>query len=89
VEENVDLRQRRMDAVSQGIISGLFAGSLVILGGSIALQNNTFQWLTEGVGLYIFLVILSALQVYTFVHLIILNNYFAELPKLNPGITVV
>jgi hypothetical protein len=89
VEENVGVRQRSMEAVSQGVIWGLLGSSLVVFGASVAYTSNTIFYLTEGPGLFAILTLLMALQTYTFIHLYTLNMFLLEQPKLNSGVPAV
>ena len=88
MEENVDVRQRRMD-VAQGSLWGLLGSALVVLGGSITYVNGSFNYFTQGFGLFTYLIIISALQIYTFIYLYTLVTFLTQQPKLNPGVPTV
>ena len=85
MEEKEDVRQ--MDAVSQGILWGVVGSALVVLGGSIALTSNTFSSLTTGYGLFIWLLLISALCVFSFIHGFVITGYLLQTPR-QSGTTV-
>jgi hypothetical protein len=51
--------------------------------------NNSYLYFTEGAGLFMFLTLLSALQIYTFIYVYILTTFLTEQPKLNSGVPTV
>jgi hypothetical protein len=60
-----------------------------VFGASVAMSSNSFQYFTEGFGLFAFLTLLSALQVYTFIHVYIMSTFLTQQPKLNSGVPTV
>jgi len=58
------------------------------MGGSIVYANNSYLYFTEGIPLFLFLTLLSGLQIYTFIYVYTITTFLLEQPKLNPGGTV-
>lgn len=73
------------DAVNQGLLWGSLGGAIVILSGSIILTNGSYEYWTYGMGLFFVLILLSALQIFTFIHVWTLNTFLSQQPKQNLG----
>jgi hypothetical protein len=67
VDENVDVIQRNMDPVSMGLIVGVPASVLIVLGGTLTLVSEAYKPYTEGSYLFVWLMFLSALMVGQFI----------------------
>jgi hypothetical protein len=88
LEENVDVKQRGMDAISIGIFAGSISSVLVILGGAITLAGGKYEYFTYGAGLFMWLIALSSLIVGLFVYCHILSTALSALPTQSASATV-
>lgn len=52
-----------MDAVIQGIVGGSAASLLIVIGGAIAVFSGSWEKMTAGLSLFIWLALLTALTV--------------------------
>jgi hypothetical protein len=52
-----------MDAVIQGIVGGSVASLLIVIGGAIAVFSGSWEKMTVGLSLFIWLALLTALTV--------------------------
>ena len=88
MEENVDVRQRRMDAVTQGSLWGTLGSALVVFGASIIYANDSYIYFTQGKGLFFIITLITGIQIYTFIYVYTLTTFLMEQPKLNSRATI-
>ena len=63
MDENVDVRQRNMDAVINGLIGGATASLLIVVGGAVAVFSGLWEKMSSNYILFLWVTLLSALTV--------------------------
>ena len=63
MDENVDVRQRNMDAVINGLIGGATASLLIVVGGAVAVFSGLWEKMSSNYILFLWITLLSALTV--------------------------
>ena len=80
-DENIDVKQRSMDAVVQGIIGGATASLLIVFGGLVAWSSGIWEKWTVGLSLFIWMSLLSALNVGLLYHTYVISSALAAAPS--------
>lgn len=70
-----------MDAVVQGIIGGATASLLIVVGGAIAVFSGAWEKWTVGLSLFIWMLLVSALNVGLLYHTYTISTALAAAPS--------
>jgi hypothetical protein len=77
-----------MDATVQGILYGITSSVGIALIGALAMQEDRYKWFVQEGVLFVWLVLLTALLVGTFVYTSILTTFLTEQPNQKANATV-
>jgi hypothetical protein len=81
-QENVDVEQRDMDdPVLAGLMWGIFLAVFVVFGGTLVATSNSYEWMTTGIIIFYWNLIITALILGLFVYTYTLTNFIYKQPK--------